>query len=193
MSLSDPGHVTALLQGFRDGNSEAESQLAEAVYQQLLKMARAQMFRERPGHTIQPTALVHEAWLQLVAQADRSWQNRAHFYGIASQLMRRILVDHARRGKTRKRSADGGKPMPLDFDVAAPATRLDDLLLVDSALAQLEKLDARQARIVELRFFGGLTEEEIALLLNVTPRTVRRDWRMARSFLRQQIAGSQTG
>lgn len=193
MPLPDANKVTALLRDLRGGNAEAESLLAAAVYEELRRIARGRMRSERSDHTLQPTILVHEAWLQLVAQKDRDWQSRTHFYAIASHLMRRILIDHARKVRAKKRSGEGGRPEPLDFDIAAPSVKLDELLLIDLALTELELLDPRQARVVELRFFGGLTEAEISEILEITPRTVRRDWQMARSFLRQRVAGSATG
>jgi RNA polymerase sigma factor (TIGR02999 family) len=155
------------------------------VYRELRRRAASYLRAERPDHTLQPTALVHEAYLRLVDQRSVSWANRSHFFGIAAQLMRRILVDHARRRQAAKRAAV--------YRVTATAGDLPsgehapELLALDGALADLEKLDPRQARIVELRFFAGLTVEETAEVTGVSPATVNREWRTARAWLRREI------
>jgi RNA polymerase sigma factor (TIGR02999 family) len=154
------------------------------VYTELRKLAASYLRVERPDHTLQPTALVHEAYLRLVDQRSVNWQNRAHFFGIAAQMMRRILVDHARRRQAAKR--DGATYRLYTSEEEATA-RDPELLALDEALSGLEALDARQARIVELRFFGGLTVEETAEVAGVSPATVKREWRTARAWLAREI------
>jgi RNA polymerase sigma factor (TIGR02999 family) len=156
------------------------------VYRELRGLAAAYLRRERPGHTLQPTALVHEAYLKLVDQTRLEPQNRAHFFAIAANLMRQILVNHARQRGAQKRG--GGNKVVLEDDAAAVAPREVDLLALDEALDALSRLDARQSRIVELRFFAGLTEEEIAKVLGVSEITVKRDWRLARAALYQHLS-----
>jgi RNA polymerase sigma factor (TIGR02999 family) len=144
------------------------------------------MRREREDHTLQTTALVNEAYLRLVDQKGKSWQNRAHFFAVAAQVMRRILVDYARKHRAQKRGGEQQK-LELEGDVAITPERSDELLLLDQALERLKAWDARQSRIVELRFFGGLTNEETAEVLGVAPRTVKRDWQVAKSWLYGEI------
>ena len=175
--------VTRLLRGVRAGRHDAFGALLPLVYAELRRRAGNYMRHERDGHTLQPTALVHEAYLRLVNQQVR-WQNRAHFFAIAAQAMRRILVDHARRHHRAKRE---GIHIPLD-DIDLPAAVRDiDLLALDRALDQLARRDAQQSRIVELRYFGGLSIEETAKVLGISAATVKRDWTMARAWLHQQI------
>jgi RNA polymerase sigma-70 factor (ECF subfamily) len=152
------------------------------VYEELRRVAQNHLRLERPNHTLQPTALVHEAFLKLVAQRKADWQGRAHFFAVASQLMRRILVDYARGRLSAKR---GGRQVKLPLDqvfVLSPG-RCDELLALDESLERLGKLDARQSRVVELRFFGGLSVEEAARVLGVSPKTVKREWSMAKAWL----------
>src|SRR3954466_9983531 len=170
--------VTELLARFRAGDDAAEPELAELVYAELHRMAQRYMRRERPGHTLQPSALVNEAYMKLVDQRDVDWQNRAHFFAIAAQVMRRVLLDDARR---RLRDKRGGGAVQVSIDevtVGAAAAGIDtlDLIAVDRALRELEALDPDQARIVELRFFGGLTVEETGAVLGISPATVKREW-----------------
>ena len=174
--------VTALLVEVANGNQAAQEKLVPLVYDQLKRLARRYMRRERASHTLQTTALVHEAYLKLVGQHSPHWQGRAQFYGIAAQLMRRILIDHARRHLREKR---GGTQviLPLDEGLAFTPEHSEDLLKLDEALDRLSKLDPRQSRIVELRFFGGLSVEETSRFLNVSPITVKRDWAVARVWL----------
>ncbi|MEO8505754.1 MAG: sigma-70 family RNA polymerase sigma factor [Acidobacteriota bacterium] len=190
-SDGDPGAVTALLLRWQEGDQAALEQLLPLVYEELRRMASRQLRGERPGHTLQPTAVVHEAYLRLVDQRRIQWQNRAQFFGIAAQLMRRVLVDHARARQALKR---GGlmPPVSLDgFDPGAPSPGLGfaDLVDLDSALTRLAALDADQARIVELRFFGGLTVEETATLVGSSPATVKRDWSSAKAWLFRELGG----
>ena len=174
--------VTALLVEMAKGNQAAQEKLIPLVYDQLKRMARRYMRRERAGHTLQTTALVHEAYLKLVRQQSPNWQGRAQFFGIAAQLMRRILIDHARRHLREKR---GGTQviLPLEEGLAFTPEHSEDLLKLDEALDRLSKLDPRQSRIVELRFFGGLSVEETSRFLNVSPITVKRDWAVAKVWL----------
>lgn len=178
--------VTSLLRAWSAGDPEAERQLVPLVYGELRRRAGAYLRRERPGHTLQPTALVHEAWLRLAGQ-DVDWRNRSQFFGMASQLMRRILVDHARRRGAARRGG-GGLQVPLEEAMGAPAEgdRVD-LVRLDEALTELAELDPRQGRIVELRFFGGLTTEETAGLLGVSPATIKRDWTVAKAWLLDRL------
>jgi RNA polymerase sigma-70 factor, ECF subfamily len=174
--------VTQLLVALRAGNAEAESELYHAVYGELHRMAARYMRRERPDHTLQATALIHEAYVDLIDQHNKDWQNRAHFYGVAANVMRRILIDYARTHRTAKR---GGLNQKLSLDDALPLTsqQSDELIALDEALARLAQFDPRQSKVVELRFFGGLSEEEAAQVLGVSSRTVKRDWRLAKTWL----------
>ena len=178
--------VTRLLVLWTGGNQQAMEDLLPLVYDELRKLARRYLQRERPGHTLQSTALVHEAYLRMIDQRDVSWQGRAHFFGIAAQMMRRILVDHARGRDAAKRGA-GACKLTLDEDLLAPAERDINLVALDQALDTLSKLDSQQGRIVELRFFAGLSIEETAEVLKISPATVKRDWAMAKAFLSRQL------
>jgi RNA polymerase sigma factor (TIGR02999 family) len=196
------GRVTQLLVEWAAGDKHALGELMPLVYGELRRLAERQLREERPNHTLQRTALVHEAYLRLMNQRHVSWQGRAQFMGLASQLMRRILIDHAR---TRRRAKRGGGVVPLSLDqtgkalgsvddkgaqtdalelAANPAV---DLPAIDSALSRLEKLDPTQGRIVELRFFGGLTIEETAQVVGVSPATVKREWALARAWLHREL------
>jgi len=181
--------ITRLLLAWGEGDRQALDRLLPLVYAQLRRQARAQLARERGSHTLQPTALVHEAFLRLVDQHSVRWQNRAQFFGVAAQLMRRILVDHARSRVAAKR---GGQALRIPFDDAAevaahPAET--DVLLLNQAMERLAELDERQAKVVELRYFGGLTVEEAAAFLDVSEVTVKRDWAMAKAWLYRELRG----
>jgi RNA polymerase sigma factor (TIGR02999 family) len=178
--------ITAQLIAWNNGDAAALDEVIRAVYQELRRMADRYLRQERPGHTLQPTALVHEAWLRLIDQTQVNWQNRAQFFGVAAQMMRRILVDHA---KTKHREKRGGVAitLPLDAVMNLSQGRAADLVALDDALTSLAELDARKCRVVELRFFGGLSVEEIAEVLNVSPQTVLRDWKLAKAWLYQAI------
>ena len=180
--------ATRLLIDWSNGNRESAAGLMPLVYDELRRLARGYLERERSDHTLQPTGLVHEAYLRLVDQGTTTWQNRAHFFGVAAQLMRRILVDHARRHRRGKR---GGALEKIEFDEAlAPSVSRDlNVIALDDALQDLATLNPQHSQIVELRFFGGMTIEEVAEVLDVSPRTVQREWRMARAWLRRQIFG----
>jgi RNA polymerase sigma factor (TIGR02999 family) len=189
MPVESSSDVTEILLAWNRGESGALDRLLPAVQRELHRVARGYMGRERPDHTLQATALVNEAYLKLVDQTRVTWQNRAHFIGVAARLMRRILVDHARRRAARKR---GGQDLRLTLagEIAAPDEKTVDLVALDAALEKLEALEPRQARVVELRFFGGLTREETAEALDVAAVTVKRDWIAARAFLFRELKGS---
>jgi RNA polymerase sigma factor (TIGR02999 family) len=187
--VAEPGEITALLSEWKRGDARALEKLVPLVYAELRRLADACMRGESPGHTLQPTALLHEAYLRLIAQNRADWQNRAQFFRVAAQLMRRILVDHARQRAAAKR---GGPAAKADFDVGQLQTATaahDEVLAVDKALARLGELDAQQCRIVEMRYFGGLSVEETAEALGISPRTVKRDWAMARAWLQTELSG----
>ena len=185
---SNPGEITKLLAELRVGGRQAEPALLEAVYPELRRRAAAYLKGERPGHTLQATALVHEAYLQIMGQqAAIDWRDRSHFFAVAAQAMRRILVDYARMRKAAKREGARAKVEFTDA-LAISEDRLDEVVAVDEALTRLAGWDARQCRIVEMRFFGGLTEEEIAVVLGVTSRTVKRDWKVAKAWLHGELA-----
>lgn len=183
-----PQNVTQLLIGWSQGDKEALDKLVPLVYDELRRQAARYLRRERVGHTLQTTALIHEAYVRLVDQKNVHWQNRAHFFGIAAQLMRRILVDHAR---TKKRAKRGGSDIRVSFSEATLKAKDQDLDIValDEALERLAKLDEQQSRIVELRFFSGLTVEETAEVLSISTATVKRDWSMAKAWLHREISG----
>jgi RNA polymerase sigma factor (TIGR02999 family) len=180
--------VTALLRAWSNGDEEARDQLLPLIYAELRSRAAGRLRREKPGHTLQPTALVHEAYLRLVGQKV-AWKNRAQFFGLASEMMRRILVDHA-RGRKRDKRAGGWTRVELDEAVAMSEQRDVDLVLLDQALSELTELDPQHGRIIELRFFGGMTLEETGEVLGVSPATVKRDWSLARAWLYRRLKRS---
>jgi RNA polymerase sigma factor (TIGR02999 family) len=187
MSTDVPGPVTQLLVQWGQGNKEALPALMPLVYDELRSVARRYLRRERAGDTLQSAALVHEAYFRLVDQKQTSWKNRAQFVGLAAQLMRRILVDRARRRRALKRGAGVAKLSLADVPELR-TTRDVDLLQLEDALQTLESLDPQQGRIVELRFFGGLSIDEVAAVLGISSGTVKRGWAMARAWLHRQIA-----
>ena len=178
--------VTALLGDWGRGDRTALNQLLPLVYAELRRVAARQLRNERADHTLQPTALVHEAYIKLVDQRHVDWQNRAHFFGVAAQVMRRILVDHARRHSASKRG-DGVRCVSIDEARDVAASDEIPILALDHALDRLEKVDAELAKIVELRAFGGLTIEEAAHVLGVSPSTAKRDWRTAKAWLTREL------
>jgi RNA polymerase sigma factor (TIGR02999 family) len=184
--------VTGLLAAAREGDRDAADRLMQALYQDLRRKAAAFLRRERPGHTLQPTALVHETYLRLVDQDRVAWKNRAHFLGVAAQMMRRILVDHARNRRAGKRGG-GAVRVTLDEALARSTPREIDLVALDEALDALAAVDAELARVVDLRAFGGLTVEETAEVLQVSPATVKRHWSFASAWLRSRMAGQGAG
>ena len=177
--------VTRLLVRWTEGDPAALENLLPLVYDELRRLARSYLQRERSGHTLQSTALVHEAYIRLVDQ-DVSWQSRAHFFGIAAQMMRRILVDHA-RGKNAAKRGDGACVVTLDEAIAGTGSRDVNILALDEALERLAKLDPQQSRIVELRFFAGLSIEETGEVLGISPATVKRDFAMAKAWLHREM------
>jgi RNA polymerase sigma factor (TIGR02999 family) len=172
----------------RDGDKEAESKLMALVYDELHHIAERYMRRERSDHTLQPTALVNEAYMRMLTQRDREWNGRVHFFAVAAQAMRRILVDHARAHRSGKRGGARAK-LELQDTLIAAQEQPDHLLALDAALNRLAEWDARQGKVVELRVFGGLSEDEIAQTLGVSVRTVKRDWSMAKAWLHGEIFG----
>jgi RNA polymerase sigma factor (TIGR02999 family) len=180
-----PEPVSELLAEYRNGNEESLRRLVPLVYHELRRVAHYHIRKERPDHTLQTTALVHEAYLCLTKQQPMDFENRAHFFAVCAQLMRQILVQYARRRRAAKR--DGGHKLTLDGAIALPKNRSVDLIALDDALTGLSKLDPQQSRIVELRFFGGLSIEETAHVLDISPATVKRHWSTARLWLRNQI------
>ena len=186
MSNASSSEVTELLRQWGDGRADALDRLLPLIHGELRRLAASYMRRERPDHTLQPTALVNEAFLKLVDQKAVRWQNRAHFMGIAAQAMRRILVDHARAHASGKRGA-GERPVPLDEAVVFAEMPNADVLALDEALTRLAAFDPQQSRVVELRFFGGLTLEETAEALHISPATVGREWTLARAWLYAEL------
>jgi RNA polymerase sigma factor (TIGR02999 family) len=183
--MAEAVDITALLLAWSEGQEPARARLVEALYGELRRLAQRQLRHERPDHSLSPTALVHEAYLKLIDQARVRWQSRAHFFSIAGHVMRRILVDHARARATAKR--DRGLTIALE-GVEVSTEPLDvDVLALDAALDKLARIDARQSQLVELRFFAGLTVDEVAATLDVAPITVKRDWALARAWLFREL------
>lgn len=186
MTLPREG-LTRLLSEVSSGSEEAAASLFSIVYEDLRRIAAGALRHERSDHTLQPTALVHEAYLRLAEEPEGRWENRAHFLAVAARAMRRILVDHARGRNARKRGS-GVARFSLEEVEAAAADEELDLVVLDQALARLSALDPRQGRIVELRFFGGLSVEETGIVVGASPRTVKRDWQIARAWLKREMA-----
>jgi RNA polymerase sigma-70 factor (ECF subfamily) len=184
--MTDSDDITLLLHRFQQGDSAAQSLLANAVQDELRLIAARHMRREKQGHTLQTTALVNEAYLKLVNIKGASWQDRAHFFAVAAQIMRRILVDHARHHLAGKRGG-GVDALPFDEALVFSVEKSEQLVELDDALKRLEALDPRASHVIELRFFGGLSVEESADVMKVSPRTVRREWTFARAWLRDQM------
>ena len=191
MPPNPPSQVSQLLVNWRQGDEGAREALIPLVYDELRRLARRHLRRERPDHTLQSAALVHEAYLRLIRQDQPQWQNRAHFFGVAAQVMRHILVDHARNRAAGKRGA-GAARLSLDSELALPQTRNVDVVALDDALNQLAAMDLRQSRVVELRFFGGLSIEETSVVLGISPATVKREWATARAWLQREIKNKET-
>jgi len=206
LSESNSGRVTQLLAAWSSGDQQALNELMPLVYGELRRLAQSHLRRERPGHTLQRTVLVHEAFLRLVNQKEVEWQGRAHFLGLASRLMRRILVDHARARLAAKRG-DGAHHVSFDDAIGTPGSDVDidtdpeallvtpdqptiDLVALDDALSRLEAMDPQQGEIVELRFFGGITMEETAQALGISVATVKRDWAVAKAWLHRELGDS---
>ena len=185
--VASPSHeVTQLLLDWNEGKPDVLEKLMPLVYKELRRLARQYLNKERAGHTFLTTDLVHEAYLRLIDQKRVKWQNRAHFFGIAAQLMRRILVDHA-RGKKRIKRGDGAQRVSFNEAASASYDSKVDILAIDEALKRLAEIDERKARVVELRFFGGLELEEVATFLQLSPITVSRDWKLAKAWLHRAL------
>jgi RNA polymerase sigma factor (TIGR02999 family) len=189
MTPPPAGEITRWLRNWGEGDQAALDRLMPAVYQELRRVARSYLRSERPDHTLQPTALIHEAYLRLIAQQFPAWQSRAHFYGIAAQLMRQILVEHARAHRAAKRGG-GGEKLSLDGGGGYSVERVADLVALDDALTALAALDERKCRVIELRFFGGLNVEETAEALGISVATVGRELRLARAWLHRELANA---
>ncbi len=183
--VGNTGEVTRILSEVRRGNPEALEELIPLVYRELRRLAAYYMQQERPEHTLQATELVHEAYLRLAGRENADWQNRAHFFGVAAQVMRSLLVDHARARLRAKRG--GGQTVQLNEGLTFAAVKSDELLAIEEALARLCRIDPRQGRIVELRYFGGLSVEEVAEVLGISERTVKREWQMAKVWLHAEV------
>lgn len=184
-----PAAITEILNEARNGNTAVLEDLLPLVYAEMRRLAGGYLSRERAGHTLQPTALVHEVYLRMIGAEPMDWRNRAHFFGVASRLMREILIDYARARNRKKRGGEFRTQIELDAASAIQGSGSAqlDVVAVDSALNELEKLDERQAKIVEMKFFGGMTIEEIAEVLNISPATVKREWTSAKLFLTRQL------
>jgi RNA polymerase sigma factor (TIGR02999 family) len=182
------GDVTQLLVQWRMGDRSALDRLMPLVYQELRAIASRRLRNERPRHTLQSTALVHEAYVRLIDQTRSDWRSRAHFFGVAATIIRNILVDHARARRAAKRG--GGSDIALDDAIEFPRKRDPDLIAIDDALLELSRIDEQQSRIVEMRFFGGLTIEETAEVLRISPSTVKRDWILAKTWIFQELSNS---
>jgi len=193
MQLSSKQEVIRLVSDLRDHKPDAASSLAPLVYDELRRLARRYMRQERPDHTLQATALVHEAYLRLVEPKEMSWQGRAHFFAVAAQSIRRILIDHARGHQTAKRGGTVQKVALEDELLLFSPHKAGELVALDEALERLAAVSLRQSRIVELRFFGGLTVEETAEVLEISPKTVKRDWSVARAWLYREIDRANNG
>jgi RNA polymerase sigma factor (TIGR02999 family) len=187
MTAPSPQSVTLLLKAWGNGEQQALDQLISLVYAELHRLAHRYMRRERSGHTLQPTALVHEAYERLVDLQNVSWQNRAHFFGVSAQLMRRILVDYARSRRYTKREGQW-RQVPLNEAVALFHDRQTDIVALDDALRALAEIDPRKSRVVEMRFFGGLSIKEVAEVLNISAESVQRDWRLAKVWLLRELS-----
>jgi RNA polymerase sigma-70 factor (ECF subfamily) len=186
LPLASSTQINRLLAEWGRGDENAREALIPVVYEELRRIARRHLWRERPDHTLQSAALVNEAYLRLVGQKTPEWQNRAHFFGVAAQMMRHILVDHARKRGAAKRGA-GAPRLTLDPEIALPEDTGVDVVALDGALNKLAGLDPKASRLIELRFFGGLSVEETAVVMGISPRTVKREWAAARAWLRLEI------
>lgn len=191
MDSPETGTVTQLLGELREGHREAETKLLEVVYQELHQIAERYMRSERSDHTLQATALVNEAYMRLLANDRPALENRKHFFAVAAQVMRRILVDYARAYRSQKRGGEVTR-VSLEDPLAFTSSNADEVIALDEALTRLSRLDERQGRIVELRYYVGLTEEGISELLSISPRTVKREWRMAKAWLYSELRAAAT-
>lgn len=186
--MADGSDVTQLLRQLRDGQPQAASELFPLIYGELRRIANVQMSRERRGHTLQATAIVHEAYMRMAGGQQVDWQDRAHFFAFAARTMRQVLLDYARQRRAGKRGGEAAHKVDLDSELLVGDDRLEDVIALDDLLNRLAAMDPDQARIVELRFFGGLNVEETAEAMGVSPRTVKREWQMARAWLDRELA-----
>ncbi len=186
MNVDRADDITTLLRELRSGNKAVEPRLLELVYPELRRIARIYLRKERAGHSLQPTILVNEAYMQLAAQQDKDWQNRTHFYAVAAQVMRRFLVDYARHRNAAKREGRQHQ-VELTDEIAISDEGLDEILDIDEALRRLAEFDPRSCQVVVMRFFGGMTEDEIAEVLQIAVRTVKRDWNVAKAWLHGEL------
>jgi RNA polymerase sigma factor (TIGR02999 family) len=186
------GDVTALLGQLRAGNRDVAGQLVPLIYDELRRIAGAQMRRERAGHTLQATAVVHEAYLRLAGEREIQWQDRAHFFAIAARAMRQVLLDYARQRHAGKRGGEGAQKVEIDVDLLAGANRIEDIVALDEVVTRLSELDQQQGRIVELRFFAGLSVEETAEVMGISDSTVKREWRLAKAWLHRELTAAES-
>ena len=186
---TEAGDITRLLEDWRDGDRSALDRLLPIIRAELDRMARRHLARERQGHAMQPSSLVQEAFLRLLPGAQMPWQNRAHFFGVASQVMRHVLVDYARE-RLRQKRGGGAVHVPIEAAVVLSREQLEHIVVLDLALQRLANADARKGKVFEMRFFGGLSVNEVAEVLGVAPNTVIRDWDFARAWLRRELAGT---
>jgi RNA polymerase sigma factor (TIGR02999 family) len=187
------GDVTRLLGQLRAGNQDVAGQIVPLIYDELRRIAGAQMRRERPGHTLQATAVVNEAYMRMVGEQQLQWQNRAHFFAIAAITMRRVLLDYARQHHAGRRGGEGARKVDIDAELLVGQDRLEDVVAVDEVLTRLTALDPEQGRIVELRFFAGLNVEETAEVMGISPSTVKREWRLAKAWLDRELSTAKSG
>lgn len=188
MSQESPNEITRMLIELTDGNQEVVNQILPHIYDELRRLAGSYLRKERSNHTLQPTALVHEAYMKLIDQRQVKWQNRAHFFGIAAQVMRRILMDHARKHLANKRGGDA-EILPIEEEILVVShDKSAELVALDDALQHLAEIDPQKARVVELRYFGGLSIEETAEVMGVSVPTINRHWRMAKAWLYSELA-----
>lgn len=186
------GEVTRLLGQLGAGNQDVAGQLVPLIYDELRRIAGAQMRRERAGHTLQATAVVNEAYMRLVGDQGIEWQNRAHFFAIAANTMRRVLMDYARQRHAGRRGGEGARKVDIDAELLIADDRLEDVVALDELLGQLTEMDPEQGRLVELRFFAGLNVEETAEVMGISPRTVKREWRLAKAWLDSKLASAKS-
>lgn len=187
MSVPD-GEVTLLLTELREGNPEAANRLMPLIYSELRRMAGSYMQRERPGHTLQATALVNEVYMRLAGGQPAPWQNRAHFFAIAAHAMREVLLDYARRRTAGKRGGKDAQKVEIDAEFLSVSPKIENVIAIDEALERLARIDPRQSRLIELRFFAGLSVEEAAEVMGVSPVTIKREWRSAKAWLHREPA-----
>jgi RNA polymerase sigma-70 factor, ECF subfamily len=184
------GEVTLLLTELRDGNQQAANRLMPLIYNELRKMAGSYMQRERSGHTLQATALVNEVYMRLAGGETAPWQNRAHFFAIAAHAMREVLLDYARRHNAGKRGGKDARKVTIDNELRGVSPKIENVIAIDEALERLARIDPRQSRLIELRFFAGLSVEEAAEVMGVSPVTIKREWRSAKAWLHRELAAA---